>query len=133
MPKTFYTERDIVDLSKQGVKSLIVDDDIVLTDLAYEMSRRLGLALLRQDDQPPAAPVRPYIAKLTSPSAGATDKEKVSSLTKEVPTSVTSGTGASNELQQKVYQAALARLGETVDPKLLETIVQRVLASISTK
>jgi hypothetical protein len=53
MPKTFYTERDIEDLVKQGVKSLIVDDDVVLTDLAYEKARRLGLELLRERDQPP--------------------------------------------------------------------------------
>jgi hypothetical protein len=73
MPKTFYTERDIEDLVKQGVKSLIVDDDVVLTDLAYEKARRLGLELLRERDQPPAAPVRPYIAKIPSPAATSRD------------------------------------------------------------
>ena len=78
MPKTFYTERDIDDLLRQGVKSLIVDDDVVLTDLAYEKARKLGLELLRADDQPPAAPVRPYIAKLPSPSASGTAKATVS-------------------------------------------------------
>ena len=81
MPKTFYTERDIDDLLRQGVKSLIVDDDVVLTDLAYEKARKLGLELLRADDQPPAAPVRPYIAKLPSPSAGGTAKATVSAST----------------------------------------------------
>ena len=34
MPKTFYTERDIEDLSKRGVVSLVEDDDVVLTDFA---------------------------------------------------------------------------------------------------
>jgi hypothetical protein len=36
-------------------------------------------------------------------------------------------------LQQRVYKAVQARLGGSVDAKLLETIVQRVVKSISTK
>ena len=127
MPKTFYTERDIEDLVRQGVKSLIVDDDVALTDLANEKARRLGLELLRENDNPPAAPVRPYIAKGKSPSAGSAPKL-------EVPPSGPAPAGAAKpDLQQRVYQAALARLGNSVDPKLLETIVQRVLKSINTK
>jgi len=131
MPKTFYTERDIEDLVRQGVSSLIVDDDVVLTDLAYEKARRLGMELLRETDAPPAAPVRPYIAKLPSPSASGSAQNAA-------PTGVTPPASAkpapsANDLQQRVYQAALARLGNSVDPKLLETIVQRVLKSVSTK
>ena len=57
MPKTFYTDRDIEDLVKQGIQSLIVDDDVVLTDLAYDKAHRLGLELLTQRDQPPAGTV----------------------------------------------------------------------------
>ena len=124
MPKTFYTERDIVDLINQGVKSLIVDDDVVLTDLAYEKARRLGLELLRGNDQPPAAPVRPYIAKSPSSTARSTSK-----------TSNSSGQSSAqnDDLQQRVFKAAQARLGNSVDPKLLGTIVQRVIKSISTR
>ena len=33
MPKTFYTERDIVDLAARGTTALEVNDDVVLTDL----------------------------------------------------------------------------------------------------
>ena len=68
MPKTFYTERDIEDMVRSGVTSLIVDEDVALTDLAYEKARKLGMELLRENDQPPAAPVRPYIANQASPS-----------------------------------------------------------------
>jgi hypothetical protein len=134
MPKTFYTERDIDDLLRQGVKSLIVDDDVVLTDLAYEKARKLGLELLRADDQPPAAPVRPYIAKLPSPSAGGTAKATVSAPT-GAPTlpPTPGGQAATEDLHQRVYKAALSRLGDSVDPKLLDVIVQRVLKSINTK
>jgi len=134
MPKTFYTERDIDDLVKQGVKSLIVDDDVVLTDLAYEKARRLGLELLRESDQPPGSPIRPYIAKLPSPAARSAPKA-ATSVPSSTPlaTPISSRSAASNEdLQQRVYKAAQARLGNSVDPKLLETIIQRVIKSIST-
>ena len=135
MPKTFYTERDIDDLVKQGVKSLIVDDDVVLTDLAYEKARRLGLELLRESDQPPGAPVRPYIAKIPSPAASGSGKAFVSTPpSTPLATPVPSRSAASDEdLQQRVYKAAQERLGNSVAPKLLETIVQRVVKSISTK
>ena len=131
MPKTFYTERDIDDLLRQGVKSLIVDDDVVLTDLAYEKARKLGLELLRADDQPPAAPVRPYIAKLPSPSASGTAKVTVNAPT--IPPTPAEHVPSSDDLHQRVYKAALARLGDSVDPKLLDVIVRRVLSSINTK
>lgn len=63
MPKTFYSEQDIEDLARRGEKSLEVDADVVLTDLAYEKARALGITLSqREADAPPAAPVRPYLA-----------------------------------------------------------------------
>ena len=134
MPKTFYTERDIDELVKQGIKSLIVDDDVVLTDLAYERARRLGLELLRESDQPPGAPIRPYIAKLPSPAASGSGKAASTPLSTPPVTPNPNRSSASDEdLQQRVYKAAQARLGSSVDPKLLETIVQRVIKSISTK
>jgi hypothetical protein len=133
MPKTFYTERDIVDLVNQGVSSLIVDDDVVLTDLAYEKARKLGLELLRADDQPPAAPVRPYIAKLSSPSASGSGKATVSAPVSAPVLTVSAGAKSDDDLYQRVYKASLARLGDSVDPKLLGVIIERVLKSISTK
>ncbi len=133
MPKTFYTERDVVDLVGQGVRSLIVDDDVVLTDLAYEKARKLGLELLRANDQPPAAPVRPYIAKLASPSTSGTGQPTpVVQASAPVPPAVIPAK-AGDELYQRVYNASLARLGDSVDPKLLGVIVERVLKSLSTK
>jgi len=132
MPKTFYTERDIEDLVRGGVTSLIVDEDVALTDLAYEKARKLGMELLRKDDQPPAAPVRPYIAKQVSPSASSSPKG-ASALSSGPVTVVARPAPGADDLQQRVYQAALARLGDSVDSKLLETIVQRVLKSVKTR
>ena len=41
MAKTFYTELDIELLFKQGVTSLVVNEDVVLTELAREKAERL--------------------------------------------------------------------------------------------
>jgi hypothetical protein len=126
MPKTFYTERDIEDLFQRGVISLVVDDDVVLTDLARDKAMRLGVELLRE--QPPCAPERPYISKLTSPSATkpSIDKPPQQSAPPSSPS-------AGDDIYKKVYDAALARLGNSVDPKLLETIIRRVLQTVTAK
>jgi hypothetical protein len=110
-----------------------VDDDVVLTDLAYEKARQLGLELLQADHQPPAAPVRPYIAKLPSPSASSTPNPAGGPATSPPPATAGSGAKSDDALFQRVYNASLARLGDSVDPKLLAVIVERVLKSISTK
>ncbi|MBS1248661.1 MAG: hypothetical protein MAG431_00220 [Chloroflexi bacterium] len=123
MPKTFYTERDIEDLARQGVSALEIDDDVVLTDLARDKARRLGLDLIRPDDKPPAAPERPYIAKMPSPSAA--------KATKPANTSQASPTSG-DELYNRVREAVMARLGDTVDHQLLDTIIKRVLQNVST-
>jgi len=124
MPKTFYTERDIEDLSKRGVISLVVDEDVVLTDLARDKAMRLGIELLRE--QPPSAPERPYISKLTSPSATQPATEAAPKKADPVPSSA-------DALFQQVYDAVIARLGDSVDKQLLETIVRRVLQTVTSK
>ena len=53
MPKTFYTERDIVDLASRGVTSLEVNDNVVLTDLARDEALKRGIRLLRSNGQHP--------------------------------------------------------------------------------
>ncbi len=116
MPKTFYTERDIEDLARQGITALEVDDDIVLTDLARDKARRLGVDLIHAHDKPPAAPERPYVAKQVAPSS-----------------SPAASNVNSNDLHQRVRQAVISRLGDSVDQTLLDTIITRVLQNINTK
>lgn len=45
MPKTIYTERDVEDLARRGVKTIALTDDVYLTDLARERAEKLGVAL----------------------------------------------------------------------------------------
>src|SRR6266496_3424824 len=64
MSKEFYTERDIEDLFQRGIKSLQITENVVLTELAYEKANRLGLQLISdRADNPPAAPIRPYLSE----------------------------------------------------------------------
>jgi len=133
MAKTFYTERDIEDLAKRGVISLVEDDDVVLTDLARDKAMRLGIEIVHEHDQPPSAPERPYITKLVSPSAdspgGGRSSKSGSTSKARVPRSSTSG----EDLYQSVRAEVVARLGDSVDPQLLETIIRRVLQNVGVK
>ncbi|HNB51701.1 MAG TPA: hypothetical protein PK530_07150 [Anaerolineales bacterium] len=117
MPKTFYTERDIEDLARRGVTSITVTDDVVLTEVAREKAERLGVALLREHDTPPSAPVRPYIAKPTQTASASRSTAPLDKV----------------DLREKVRQAVIARLGNEVDRNLLETIITRVLDNVGVR
>ena len=135
MPKTFYTEKDIEELFKSGTKSLRVSDDVSLTDLAYEKAKRLGLQLIFDGvDLPPIAPIRPYL------SIGSTHtftplhtKPGVDSAAPAItqPSIPPALSHASRErgsaVAQRIRSAVLARLGNQVDAKLLDSIIQRVV------
>lgn len=146
MPKTFYTERDIEDLAKRGVISLVEDDDVVLTDLARDKARRLGIEIVHDVDQPSSAPERPYITKMVSPSAiefeaGKGSRPigperpyitKLTSPSAEDPgsESFSAASSSGDALYEQVRAEVIARLGDSVDPKLLETIIRRVLQNV---
>ncbi len=119
MPKTFYTERDIEDLARRGVTSVSMTEDVVLTELAREKAERLGVALLREHDTPPSAPIRPYIAN--PPRTGNSASPKPGAPPNKA------------DLREKVRQAVIARLGNDVDRTLLETIITRVLDNVGVK
>lgn len=117
MAKVFYTERDIEDLARQGVKSLAVGEDVVVTDLAREKARRLGVELLNErDSRPASAPARPYISEAPSPAASAP----------VVKPAAPSG----SDLEVRVFSAVKGKLGDQVDETLLRTIVKRVLKNL---
>lgn len=125
MPKEFITERDVEDLVKRGILTLEVNDNVVLTELAYEKASKLGLKLLRdKPDNPPSAPVRPYIVQqaLTAQPSVSTAPSRATGLP---------GSGAS--LEERIRSAVQARLGNQVDPALLDVIIKRVLNATGAK
>lgn len=114
MPKIFYTQRDIEDLFHSGVTTLVVNDDVVVTDLGREAAERLGVELVREHDQPSSAPIRPYITEKTSPSAA-----------QSPPKSAPPAPRAA--LEDRVFRAVQTKVGDSVDADLLRMIIQRVL------
>lgn len=115
MAKEFYTERDIEDMVKRGERTLIIGEDVVLTDLAYETARKLNVALVQPHDEPPGAPVRPYINEQTGPTA--------------VPGAVP----ASNRIaliKERVRKAVRERMAGQVDEALLDRVIDRVAAEL---
>ncbi len=135
MPKVFYTEKDIEDLVHRGVLSLEVNDNVVLTDLAYEKANRLGMKLVRdKPDNPPAAPVRPYIGAKPSPrQPEPAFQAPARPAAQPVPAAPATSAAAESELQQRIRTAVIARMGNQVDSKLLDVIIQRVLANTGVK
>lgn len=128
MPKVFYTEKDIEDMAKRGAFSLEINDDVVLTDLAYEKAIRLGFRLVRdKPEKPPAAPVRPYVAQLPP--------HRLSEIAPRTPAQPAPVAQApdSDDLHQRIRTAVISRLGDQVDAVLLDAIIQRVLTSTGVK
>jgi len=135
MPKEFITEKDSEDMVKRGILSLEINDNVVLTDLAYEKANRLGMTLVRdKPDNPPSAPIRPYISqKPTQPQAASVYKETARPPTSEVGGAVPVPRADGVDLHQGIHNAVIARLGNQVDAKLLDVIITRVLQSTGMK
>jgi hypothetical protein len=131
MPKEFYTEKDIEDMFKRGIMSLEVNDNVVLTGMAYEKAASVGMKLVRDKaDNPPNAPVRPYISKMQRPLAVAAGAPPGIPATPPCPSA---GEVEAPDLQKRIREAVFARLGDQVDSSMLEVIIRRVLASTGVK
>jgi hypothetical protein len=118
MPKEFYTEKDI-------------------EELAYEKAKRLEFQLITdRADNPPAAPVRPYLsqtqADLPKPTIGPAGPV-VDSQPKATFTPAPSQGEGEDEIEKRIRSAVIARLGSQVDAKLLDTIIHRVVKGVGLK
>jgi hypothetical protein len=140
MPKEFYTERDIEDLFQRGIRSLQVTENVVLTELAYEKARGLGFQLITdRADNPPAAPVRPYIAELQTsrpvptigPASSPAEPQKSGERNDSIGNVATAQ--KRDDVEQRIRSAVIARLGNQVDAKLLDNIIHRVVKSVGLK
>src|SRR5215211_6928652 len=115
MPKEFYTEKDIEDLFRRGIRSLQVTENVVLTELAYEKAQRLDFQLITdRADNPPAAPVRPYISEQQTrrpvltigPAASVVPSEPKPALPSALPQGE-----RENDIENRIRSAVIARLG----------------------
>ena len=136
MPKKFYTEKDIEDLFHSGAKSLQVTDEVVLTELAYERAKRLGFQLITdRADNPPAAPVRPYLSEKNSPQAKPVVASVSSAESQPALTLALSQRerGNGSDIEARIRSAVIAKLGNQVDAKLLDNIIHRVVKATGLK
>ena len=130
MPKEFYTEKDIEDLFNRGVRSLQVTENVVLTELAYEKAQRLDFQLITdRADNPPAAPVRPYISEQQARRPVETIHSAAPVLEAQPRPAQTNP----NDVEARIRSAVIARLGNQVDAKLLDSIIHRVVKGVGLK
>jgi hypothetical protein len=100
MAKTFFTERDIEDLFARGVTSIVVHDDVVLTDLARERALKLGVRLAR---------VKPGVHPADAPNEALVHRVKAAVLAAHW-----AGTGWTRTCSTPLYAASSGRcLGST--------------------
>ena len=136
MPKQFYTEKDIEDLYDNGTRSLQVTDQVVLTELAYEKAKRLGLQLVTGEANiPPAAPVRPYLSETqpARPSPVAAPSAQTATRSQASLSPSLSHKESGPDIEKRIRSAVIAKLGNQVDAKLLDTIIHRVVKGIGLK
>jgi hypothetical protein len=130
MTKKFYTDKDIEELFHSGIKSLQVDDDVVLTDIAYEKAKRLGFNLVTDNsDAPPAAPVRPYLSEMKPPRV----QGRLDSVFQASSSPATSPAVGGTDVEKRIRSAVIARLGNQVDATLLDNIIHRVVRATGLK
>ncbi len=118
MSRTFYTERDIEDLAKRGVKEVEVNDSVYITDLGRERMEQLGIkakaALSKSaapSPAPSAPPAAPSQAKPPAAIGPLSEAEK-------------------QQVIEKVKSGVIARLGPGVDVAMVDTLVRRVVGQL---
>jgi hypothetical protein len=103
MPKIIYTDRDIDDLARRGVKEIAMTDDVYVTDIGREKAEKLGVALR------PASAATTAKPAASAPRAAQVDAEQVVG---------------------QVKADVIAKLGAGVDAALVERIVRRVVSQL---
>lgn len=132
MPKTFYTEHEIEDLFKNGVTTLEMNENVVLTGLAYEKATRLGLKLIQPAELVADAPVRPYLSRENQQSTASSFVHLHAAAPCNNPACREKQISAvlPEDLAARIKTAVVARLGSNVDQALLDAIIRRVLDQV---
>jgi hypothetical protein len=133
--KTFYTDHDIEDMAKAGIKEIEVHDDVVLTDLALEKALKLGIRLRQQQSKPPVAAggrplLRPSVATASGapPSSPLTVASSQSSLGNPAPVTQSADASLSgDEFRRRVKSALIERLGPGVPETMIDAAIHKVL------
>ncbi len=113
MPRTFYTERDIEDLAKKGVREIEVNDDVYITDVAREKMEQLGIRAksAARSTATAAIPTTPSTSPAPSSAGTLTEQER-------------------EQVFLKVRSGVIARLGPGVDAAVVDAVVRRVVSQL---
>jgi hypothetical protein len=103
MSKTIYTEGDVEEMARRGVKEIAMTDEVYLTDSARERAEKLGIALRAAAAAPTAA------QNAALPVVPVENAEQV---------------------VRQVQAAVVAKLGPGVDAAVIERIVRRVVSQM---
>lgn len=109
----FYTERDIVDLVRQGHRQLRLQAGDRMTDLARERARKEGVQLIGQSEVPEQAAREAAAVRYAQVQAEGSSHSASGSDT--------------GEIHQRVRKAVIGKLGGSVDEALLDRVIGRVL------
>jgi hypothetical protein len=125
MPKEFYTEKDIEDLFHRGIRSLQLNENVVLTELAYEKAQRLNFQLITdRAGTTSAALMRPYLSETPLPQPAVAPAPE---------SQLKPAQSSPNDIEKRIRSAVIAKLGNQVDAKLLDSIIHRVVKGVGLK
>ena len=91
MAKIILTGEDIENIAAQGKTSLVIEENMLLTDLAYEKAKRLGIEILQFTLQnSPSAPVQSHLDQTETYQPGFSKTNNLSSNPKNIQSAYTS-------------------------------------------
>ncbi len=106
----FYTEIDIIDMLRAGKRSLVLNDDDRITDVARERAIKEGIQVTRPPSEAAKRPEYQAPALSSAPRS-----PRLSSSQRR------------GDIQQRVRQTVQSKLGNSVDPQMIDDIIRRVL------
>jgi hypothetical protein len=116
MGRIIYTERDIEDLAKRGIKELEVNEQVYITDVAREKMEALGI----KANKGPCGIVPSPLADSSSGGGNTFPVNPPAPLAE----------AERQEVIDKIKSGVIAKLGPGVDTALLDTIVRRVVSQL---
>ncbi len=91
MAKIVLTEEDIEKIAAQGRTSLVTEDNMLLTDLAYEKAKRLGIEILQGNlHHHPVSLVRPSLGQTETSQISFSKPNNLPSIPKSIESAYTS-------------------------------------------
>ncbi len=127
MAKTFYTEHEIEDLFKSGITRLDINDDVVLTGLAYEKAVKLGMQLVKE----PEIPVKkPFLTDHSASPAAQYTGSPLRQTAEHHGQCPHCAQSKPADLHARIKAAVVAKLGTGIDQAMLDSIISRILAQL---